>query len=110
MEITTRDYNRVNVIRVEGRIDASTAPQFEKKIQEYIETGRRNIVIEMDGTDFLSSAGVRTLISSQKALKPKGGKLAIAQASQRVLEVIDLAGMRPLFPIYDSTEAAVGDM
>ena len=110
MEITTRDYHRVNVIRVVGRVDASTAPQFEQKLNEYIETGRRLLVLEMDGTDFLSSAGVRTLISAQKSLKPKGGKVAIAQPSQRVTEVLDLAGLRPLFPIYDTTEAAVGDM
>jgi anti-anti-sigma factor len=110
MEIITRDYNRVNVIRIEGRIDASTAPQFEAKVNEYIEAGRRQLVVEMDGTDFLSSAGVRALISAQKNLKPKGGRLAISQPSQRVMEVIDLAGMRPLFPIYDNTEAAVGDM
>ena len=110
MELTTRDYNRVNVIRVEGRIDASTAPQFEQKIREYMDAGRRQLVVEMDGTEFLSSAGVRALISAQKNLKPKGGKLALAQPSQRVMEVIDLDGMRPLFPIYDTTEAAVGDM
>jgi len=110
MEILTLDYNRVNVLRVVGRIDASTAPQFEEKLNEYIEAGRRLLVLEMDGTDFLSSAGVRTLISAQKALKPRGGKVVIAQPSQRVTEVLDLAGLRPLFPIYDTTEAAVGDL
>ena len=110
MEIITRDYNRVNVLRIVGRIDASTSPQFEEKLNEYIEAGRRLLVLEMDGADFLSSAGVRTLISAQKALKPRGGKVAIAQPSQRVTEVLDLAGLRPLFPIYDSTEAAIGDL
>jgi anti-anti-sigma factor len=110
MEIITRDYNRVNVLRVVGRIDASTAPQFEEKLHEYIDAGRRLLVLELDGTDFLSSAGVRALISAQKLVKPRGGKVAIAQPSQRVSEVLDLAGLRPLFPIYDNTEAAVGDL
>ena len=110
MEIITRDYTRVNVIRVVGRVDANTAPQFEQKLNEYIDGGHRLLVVEMDGTDFLSSAGVRALISAQKSLKGRGGKVAIAQPSQRVTEVLDLAGLRPLFPIYDNTEAAVGDM
>ena len=110
MEIITRDYTRVNVIRVVGRVDANTAPQFEDKLNEYIGAGRRLLVVEMDGTDFLSSAGVRALISAQKSLKGRGGKVALSQPSQRVAEVLDLAGLRPLFPIYDNTEAAVGDM
>ncbi len=110
MEIITRDYNRVSVLRVIGRIDASTAPQFEQTLHEYINAGRYLLALEMDGTDFLSSAGVRALISAQKSVKPHGGKVAIAQPSQRVTDVLDLAGLRPLFPIYDNTEAAVGDL
>jgi anti-anti-sigma factor len=110
MEIITRDYNRVSVLRVVGRIDASTAPQFEQTLNDYINAGRYLLVLEMDGTDFLSSAGVRTLISAQKAAKPHNGKVAIAQPSQRVTEVLDLAGLRPLFPIFDTTEAAVGEL
>jgi anti-sigma B factor antagonist len=61
----------------------------------------------MDGTEFLSSAGVRVLISAQKALKPRGGKLVIAQPSERVKDVLDLAGLESLFPVYDSTVAAL---
>jgi anti-sigma B factor antagonist len=110
MEIITRDYTRVNVIRIVGRIDASTAPQFEDTLNDYIHSSRYFLVLEMDGTDFLSSAGVRALISAQKSVKPRGGKIAIAQPSQRVTDVLDLAGLRPLFPIYDTTEAAVGDL
>lgn len=110
MEITTRDYSRVSVIRAVGRIDASTAPQFEQKLQEYINSGHTRLVVEMDATDFLSSAGVRALISAQKALKSKGGRVAIAQPSKRVMDVLDLAGMKPLFSIFDNTEAAVGEV
>jgi len=110
MEITTRDYSHANVIRVVGRVDASTAPDFEAKLNEYIHAGKVRLVVEMDATDFLSSAGVRTLISAQKNLKPRGGRLAIAQPSQRVSDVLDLAGMRPLFPIFDTTEAAIAEV
>ena len=79
----------------------------EVKLKSYIENGRFNLVLEMDATDFISSAGVRVLISTQKALKPRGGVLAIAQPSVRVMEVLELAGLESLFPIYDSTVAAL---
>ncbi len=107
MEITTRDYKRSNIIRVVGRVDASNYQDLEATLKSYIDSGRVHLVLEMDGTEYLSSAGVRVLISAQKALKPRGGRLAIAQPSERVKEVLDLAGLDPLFPIYDNTVAAV---
>ena len=108
MEITTRDYKRANVIRVTGRVDANTAAQFEARLKEYIAAGHHHLVLEMDGTEFLSSAGARALISAQKSLKGRGGELSIAQPSERVLEVLHLAGLEVLFPIHKDTEAAIG--
>lgn len=108
MDITTRDYKRAHVIRVTGRVDANTAPQFDDELKEHIAAGHKHLVLEMDGTDFLSSAGARALISAQKALKAKGGQLTLAQPSERVTEVLHLAGLEPLFPVYKDTEAAIG--
>ncbi len=107
MEIITRDYQHANIIRVTGRVDAGTYTELENKLKEYIDLGRKLLVIEMDGTEYLSSAGVRVLISSQKALKPIGGRLVIAQPSERVKDVLKLAGVDVLFPTYDSTVAAL---
>ena len=107
MEITTRDYQNSNVVRVTGRVDASNYAQLEAKLKDYIGMGRRHLVLEMDGTEYLSSAGARVLITAQKALKPMGGRLAIAQPSARVVDVLKLAGLDTLFPIYDTTVAAL---
>lgn len=107
MEITTRDYKRSNIIRIAGRVDASNYTELENTLKNYIENGQLNLVLEMDETDFISSAGVRVLISAQKAIKPRGGILAIAQPSTRVKEVLELAGLEPIFPVYDSTVAAL---
>ena len=107
MEITTRDYQHSNVIRVTGRVDAGTYAELEASLKSYIDMGRRHLLLEMDGTEYLSSAGARVLISAQKALKPLGGRLAIAQPSARVVDVLKLAGLDTLFPIYDTTVAAL---
>ena len=109
MEITSRDYKRASVIRVTGRVDSSTAPKFEEKLNEYIKAGHTHLVLEMDGTEYLSSAGVRAMISTQKTLRSKGGQVSLAQPSARVKEVLELAGLGPLFSVYDKTEAAVGE-
>ncbi len=107
MEIITRDYPHASVIRVTGRVDAGNYAELENKLKEYIDGGKKHLVLELDGIEYLSSAGVRVLISTQKALKPRGGRLAIAQPSNRVKDVLQLAGVDILFPTYDTTVAAV---
>ncbi len=108
MEISTRDHKRASVIRVTGRIDSDTSPELDAKLKEYIKNNRVHLVLEMDQTDFISSAGVRALISAQKALRPKGGRLVLAKPSQKVQEVLKLAALEPLFSIYSNTEEAIG--
>ncbi len=107
MEIITRDYPHANIIRVVGRVDAGTYVDLESKLKEYVDAGRKHLVLELDGTEYLSSAGVRVLISTQKLLKPGGGRLILAQPSERVMDVLKLAGVDVLFPTYDSTVAAL---
>jgi anti-sigma B factor antagonist len=108
MEITTRDYKRVSVVRVVGRIDANSVALFEEKLKEYVETDHLHLVFEADATTYLNSSGVRVLISAQKALKPRGGRLVISQPSERVKEVLQIAGLESVIPVYETTEAAVG--
>ena len=107
MELTTRDYKRASVIRVVGRVDAATYAELEAKIKEYIDNGHTHLVLEMDATEYLSSAGARVLISAQKSLKPRGGRVVLAQPSARVRDVLELAGLETLFPIYPDTVAAL---
>jgi len=107
MEIITRDYPHATILRVTGRVDASTYTELETKLKEYMDAGRKHIVLELDGVEYLSSAGVRVLISTQKSLKPWGGRLVLAQPSDRVKDVLQLAGVDVLFPTYDTTIAAL---
>ncbi|MEK6575748.1 MAG: STAS domain-containing protein [Chloroflexota bacterium] len=108
MEISTRDHKRASVIRITGRVDSNTCPQFDQKLKEYINANRVHIVVEMDKTDFLSSAGVRALISAQKAVRPKGGQVVLSNPSEKVRDVLKLAALESLFPVYDDTESAIG--
>jgi len=109
MDIETREYKRATIFRVSGRVDASTAPEFDSQIKALAEAGRP-VVLELDATSYLSSAGVRALISAQKVLKGRGARLAIAQPSVRVREVLKIAGLEPIFELFDTTEAAVGSL
>jgi anti-sigma B factor antagonist len=110
MDILIREHKRANVLRITGRVDASVASKFEEALQKQIDAGSTHVILEMDGTDYISSAGVRALIAAQKALKPKGGSVILAQPSVRVKEVLEMAGLDPLFRVFPDTEAALGSL
>jgi anti-sigma B factor antagonist len=108
MEIETTGYKRCSVVTVSGRVDSNTAPTFEQTLKELIEGGQHNVILALSGVEFMSSAGLRGMVSSLKACKSGGGNLAIASPSNRVVEVMQLAGLTSLFNVYDDVTAAVG--
>ncbi len=109
MDITTNEYKRCSLVSVSGRVDSNTAPTFEEALKKVIEGGQRNVVLELSGVGFMSSAGLRGMVSSLKACKKGGGNLVVATPSDRVSEVLKLAGLSSLFSVYDDITSAVGD-
>jgi len=109
IKITTKEYKRVDLVQVSGRIDSSTAPQFEKALQSIIDDGRFRIVVDMSGVDFMSSAGLRTLLSIAKQVRRfNRGDLRLASVQPKVKKAFELAGLDEIFKFYDNDVDAVG--
>jgi anti-sigma B factor antagonist len=108
MNLETRELKHVNVVKVTGRVDSATAPELEKALQDLLDAERSQIVLDLQDADYMSSAGLRVLVAMHKATKKNGGGLCLAQPSDRVREVLDLAGLTPIFIIYPDVVAAVG--
>ena len=90
MNITV-DKNGENLtICVEGRIDANTSNEFMNKINENLE-GAKNVVIDFDKVEYISSAGLRVLLSTEKTMKGQG-KLTLIHVNDVVMEVLNITG------------------
>ncbi len=108
MNIEIRELKHVNVVKVSGRVDSSTAPELEKSLQSLLDSERNQIALDLQATEYMSSAGLRVLVAMHKAAKKNGGGLCLAQPSARVREVLDLAGLTPVFAVYPDLVEAVG--
>ena len=108
MEISTKDMKRVSLVTVGGRVDSATAPDFEKALQALIQANRSQIVLDLKGVEYMSSAGIRGMVSALKAAKNVGGDVRLAQPSTRVKEVLELAGLVAIFTVYNDLVEAVG--
>lgn len=106
--VTVESMKRVDLVTVDGRIDSSNASDFEGKLQELTGNGRHNLVLNLAGVSYMSSAGLRTLVSLLKECKKKNGDVRLASPSERVAEVLSLAGLDSLFQVYEDDTAAVG--
>jgi anti-anti-sigma factor len=108
MKIEARAENGRLVVRVEGRMDAVSAPEFDRKCEEWIAAGAVMFVLDFGGLEYISSAGLRSLLVLGKKLSSKKGKVVIASLKDVVREVFAISGFGSIFSVVDSVEAALG--
>ncbi|MBN1147289.1 MAG: STAS domain-containing protein [Anaerolineales bacterium] len=111
MEITTTQYKRCDLVKVNGRVDSATAPKLNEALDAIMNDGRYRIVLDLEGVEFMSSAGLRVLIGAQKTCKRYNrGEVVLACVPKRIYDALDLAGFIPLFKVYDEVLDAVGSL
>jgi len=109
MEVSTNHYKHSDLVKAKGRIDSATAPQLAKALDDITNAGRYKIVLDLSEVEFMSSAGLRVLISTQKTCKRYNrGELALACVPQRIYDALELAGFVPLFSFHDDIVEAIG--
>lgn len=109
MEINTRRLKRVDVITISGRVDGNTAPQLDETLKELLRRGRYRLVADLAGLDFISSAGLKVLISARnEARRFNRGDLVLVGVPPRIQGVLELTGLDRVFRTYDDAVEAVG--
>jgi len=107
MQIKDERQKGVAIVAPLGRIDSTTAAALERHLLGLVGGGDRRIVIDFAGVDYISSAGLRVMLTLAKKTRDTRGALALCTMGDSVLEVFGLAGFLPLFTVESSREAAV---
>ena len=85
------------VIELVGRLDTTTAPALDKTINEDI-GDTKNLVLNMKGLEYISSAGLRVLLSAQKKMQ-KIGTMKVSNVREEIMEVFELTGFADILTI-----------
>ncbi len=105
MEIETSEKEKGILLTIKGRMDALTAPEFEKHCRDLADPGPTLIAADLSAVDYISSAGLRAILASAKMLRSKGGDLSFCGVSGMVKEVFGISGFENLFTLAaDSDE------
>ena len=109
MEISTKEFKHCNLVKVAGRVDSSTAPQFTQALESQMQKGVYKFVIDMSELEYMSSAGFRALLAAQRDCKRLNrGEVLLAAVPTRIREALELAGFTELFKTFDEPLEAVG--
>ncbi|MBK6433954.1 MAG: STAS domain-containing protein [Anaerolineae bacterium] len=109
MEITSSELKRCVLVNINGRIDGSSAPEMEQALKALMDSGHYRLVLDIGGVTFLSSAGIRVLVSTWKTVRRfNRGDLRLANVPPRISEVLDLTGLNDHFAQFSSNVEAVG--
>lgn len=110
LKVNVREYKRVDLVEVAGRVDSGTAPQLEQALKKIIKDGRYRIVVDLSETEFMSSAGLRALLSALKEVRRfNRGDVRLSSMPDKIKKAFDLAGFLELFKVYDNAVDAVGE-
>ncbi|NQU16173.1 MAG: STAS domain-containing protein [Desulfobacteraceae bacterium] len=107
MEVNIRKEEKALVVSVTGRMDAVSAPDFDTQVEERVDKGETNLVLDLSGLDYISSAGLRSMLTLAKKLKTKEGDLVLFGLQDVVNEVFEVSGFSTIFEIFGSLEEAM---
>lgn len=83
-------------VAIEGRLDTSTAPELEKELSDL--SGVKELVLDFAKLEYVSSAGLRVLLASQKAMNAQG-KMLIKNVNETIMEVFEITGFADILTI-----------
>lgn len=107
MDVTVRDEGAVTVIAAQGSVDALTADAFMSAMQAPIAEGRTQLVADLSGVTYASSAGLRAILVALKDSRQQGGDLRLAAVQKGVYRVLELSGFNSILKMYDDLDSAI---
>ena len=110
MDIATRTRNDVTVVAFVGSLDSKTSPQAQQALEGILSGGGRKLLIDFTALDYISSAGLRVLLTAAKRLSGAGGKLRLFGLNETVREVFDISGFSAIFAVFATEADALGEV
>lgn len=109
MQYTINEHRRVALVIIEEEaLGAYNADEFAEVLQDPLDRGYKNIVVDLSGVVRIQTRAIGVLIEALKHIREKGGDIQLCSPSDKVTEVLSIAGLLPVFTIHPDQVAAVG--
>lgn len=102
-----KNFNQIDVLEIQGELDAHTAPQLEDVLQNLIKEQKYRIVVNCKGLDYIASAGLGVFMAYIEDVRELGGDIKLTNMKPKVFNVFDLLGFPTLYEILDDEKEAI---
>ena len=106
MNINIKALDSVKVVELIGDIDTKTAPSITEQVLVLVQPGSK-LLIDMNQVDYMSSAGLRMLLSLYRNANAKEGKIALVGLSEDLKDTMSVTGFLDFFTTFDTVEAGI---
>ena len=106
MDINVKTAGPATVVEIVGDIDGKTAPQVQTQVLPLVQPGRR-ILMDMTQVDYMSSAGLRMLLSTHRTASGTQVRVVLAGLSEEIQDTMAATGFIGFFTLYDTVGAAL---
>ena len=106
MEISTRTSSDTHIVAIAGSMDSTTSPEAQKALDGVLAVASK-VALDFTKLDYISSAGLRVLLSAAKTLLASGGSLGIFGLNPSVREVFEISGFSTILAVYPSEAEAL---
>lgn len=107
LEISAEEIDKIILLRLLGRLDASSSPLLQNRLNVLLKEKHKLILLDFSNIDYLSSAGLRVLLSFTKKYLENKKRLAIFSVTEDVLDIIKLTGFDKILSIYKNEKEAI---
>ena len=107
MEITQKEENGIVSIVIKGRLDADSSPEAEKVVKDALGEQTDRILFDLGEMEYLSSAGLRVLLSAAKEMRRREGNIVLCSLNEFVKEIFEVSGFQSLIPITDTVDSGI---
>ena len=107
LSLETDNTQSVSVMKVKGRVDSDTAPELDDALAKLLQNNRNKIVLNLQGVDYISSAGLRAMVKAYQAAKKSGGDVRLAAVSGPIEVILRTVGMMQMLQMYPTDQEAM---
>jgi len=107
MDIIEKTINEIIIFKLNGNLNSNTSPELEDRIFEAIKNESKNMILDFEELDYISSAGLRVIMKTAKNLKQSEGMIVLCSMQDYVKEVFEIAGFDAYLPIVSTMDDAL---
>ena len=107
MDISSSQKGDITVVIIEGSVDALTAGEATTFLEDQVRKGNTKLIADLGQVEYMSSAGLRTLLTTLKQVRQSGGDLRVANPQEGVNKVLEMAGLTSIMKAYDDLDTAI---